>query len=130
MRAIANDNANLRCLQLPSAQIVEDPSILLTAQPQHVIFCTTLLNYLDDKDANGLVRGLYDLLLPGGTLALCNARAPNDYFWDAEFVSGWSLNYRTTVEMTGLTRGLSSDASVHVDTDTSETQLCLVVRKP
>ena len=44
--------------------------------------------------AAGAVTGL-----PSGLLAIGNALAPNHWFWTTEFISDWTLLYRTREEM-------------------------------
>jgi hypothetical protein len=73
--------------------------------------------------------GLFELLAPGGLMAIGNARAPNSFFWAAEFVADWTLFYRTESEMIELAALLPESAELSVISDRSGAYYFLLVRK-
>jgi uncharacterized protein (DUF2126 family) len=65
-----------------------------------LIYSVGLLDYLTDRRAASLVRRLYDLVIPGGLLIIGNMNeTPLSNLWPMEFITDWSLYYRTDAQM-------------------------------
>lgn len=95
LRAIAARGASCsaQCLYLSFEQLIKDP-LAIRGDPQDLIYCVGLFDYLSERRAQALASALRERLRPGGLLALGNALAPNDHFWLCEFVLDWTLLYR------------------------------------
>jgi len=76
----------LNLLNLSFVQLLSEGVPLQDPGSQHLIFSAGFFDYLRDGRAQTLLRGLYDLLAPGGLLAVGNAVAPNEFFWNMEFL--------------------------------------------
>lgn len=95
LRGIAAREAacSAHCLYLSFEQLIRDP-LAIRGEPQDLIYCVGLFDYLSERRAQALTAALYERLRPGGLLAIGNALAPNDHFWLGEFVLDWTLIYR------------------------------------
>jgi len=75
------------------------------------------------------VETLYDRLAPGGQLLIGNMKAgPDSTLWPVEFITDWSLNYRTPREMLELGADLSQ-ASLEVLPEYTDRVCVLSVKK-
>ena len=122
-------NGHLNLLNLSFVQLLSEGLPLQTAGTQDFIFSVGMFDYLRESRAKNLLRGLFELLAPGGLIAIGNARAPNSFFWAAEFVADWTLLYRTEDEMVGLAALLPESAELSVESDESGAYYFLLVRK-
>jgi SAM-dependent methyltransferase len=119
----------LHCLHLSFMQMLRDPAIVATLEPQHLIFSTGFFDYLRENQAQILLRVLYEQLLPGGLLVIGNALGPNDHFWSPEFIVDWTLLYRTRDEMRRLATRLPETAEVDVVAEPGNAYYFLLVRR-
>lgn len=126
----ANTGDRLQCLNMSFVQILADPHLMPLSDKQHLIFSTGLFDYLSERRSQSLIAGLYDLLAPGGLLAIANAARPNQYFWSPEFVLDWTLLYRTEREMLRLGDTLPPEAERKVAIESGKAYYFLLVRKP
>jgi SAM-dependent methyltransferase len=122
-------NGHLNLLNLSFVQMLSEGLPLQTSGTQDFIFSVGLFDYLRESRAQSLLKGLFDLLAPGGLIAVGNARAPNKFFWAAEFLADWTLLYRTETEMLGLAALLPERAELSVISDESGAYYFLLVRK-
>ena len=120
----------IKCLNLSFGQLLADTSQLKGAPAQDFVYCVGLFDYLKEETAQPLVKALYDLLRPGGLVAVGNARGPNTHFWSLEFVLDWSLLYRSKEDMLKLAKLVPAEAQVEVTLEPSEAYYFLLVRKP
>jgi len=123
-------NCNLNLLNLSFIQMLSEGLPLRDPGSQNFIFSTGLIDYVRKSRAQTLLRGIYDLLAPGGLMAIGNALSPNNFFWAAELYTDWSLIYRTRDEMQDLARLLPDEAQVEMTLDPAEAYYFLLVRKP
>ncbi len=123
-------SAQLHLLNLSFMQLLTEGLPMQWAEPQHMIVSAGLFDYLREGRAQALIRGLYDLLAPGGLLAVGNAIAPQPMFWSAEFLVDWTLLYRTREEMVNLARLIPDDAEVDVIVEPGNAYYFLLVRRP
>jgi len=131
VRALSRAGARgaLQCLHLSFVQMLRDASILASLEPQHFIFSTGFFDYLRENQAQVVLRGLYERLVPGGLLVIGNALGPNDHFWSAEFILDWTLLYRTRDEMRRLAARLPETAEVDVAVEPGNAYYFLLVRR-
>jgi len=122
-------HGRLDLLNLSFSQMLSDGLPLRGAEPQHFVFSTGLFDYVSEAKAKSLVKHLYDLLAPGGLLAVGNAVAPNEIFWATEFLVDWTLLFRTRKEMLELTAVLPEGAEKNVVEEPSGAYHFLLVRK-
>jgi SAM-dependent methyltransferase len=122
--------AQLHLLNLSFMQLLTEGLPLQWAEPQDMIVSAGLFDYLREARAQALIRGLYDLLAPGGLLAVGNAIAPQPMFWSAEFLVDWTLLYRTREEMFNLARLIPDEAEIDVIVEPGNAYYFLLVRRP
>jgi hypothetical protein len=72
---------------------------------------------------------MYEVLEVGGIIAIGNAVAPNEFFWEPEFVMDWTMLYRTRDEMSRLAALLPASAEVDVLLEPGGAYHFLLVRK-
>jgi extracellular factor (EF) 3-hydroxypalmitic acid methyl ester biosynthesis protein len=96
---------------------------------QDLIYSVGLIDYLADRRATGLVRRLYANLAPGGLLVIGNMNdTPMSNLWPMEFVTDWSLYYRSEMQMIAWTEGLHP-AKVWTETERTERVRLLFVQR-
>jgi SAM-dependent methyltransferase len=122
-------NGHLNLLNLSFVQMLSEGIPLQGASSQDLIFSVGLFDYLRESRAQTLLTALYELLAPGGVLAVGNAIAPNDFFWAAEFLADWTLLYRSKQEMLDLAALIPPTAEVSVVMEPSHAYHFLLVRK-
>ncbi|HRI07075.1 MAG TPA: class I SAM-dependent methyltransferase family protein, partial [Nannocystaceae bacterium] len=130
IRGIAARGAacSAQCLYLSFEQLVRDP-MAIRGEPQDLIYCVGLFDYLSERRAQALVSALRERLRPGGLLAVGNARAPNDHFWLGEFVLDWSLIYRDEAALRRFALGVDPSA-LEVRHEPSRAYDFLLLREP
>lgn len=130
LRAIARREArcSAQCLYLSFEQLLRDAQAI-AGEPQDLIYCVGMFDYLSERRAQALLAALYGRLAPGGALTIGNARAPNDHSWLAEFVLDWTLLYRDEAALRRLAAGVSP-ASLAIRHEASHAYDFLVIRKP
>ncbi|HOC43928.1 MAG TPA: class I SAM-dependent methyltransferase family protein [Thermoanaerobaculales bacterium] len=121
--------ARLNLLNLSFVQLLSEGVPLQDPGSQHLIFSAGFFDYLREGRAQTLLKGLFDLLAPGGMLAIGNAVAPNEFFWNMEFLVDWTLYYRSRQEMLGLASLLPDTAEREVLVEPSGGYHFLLVRK-
>jgi extracellular factor (EF) 3-hydroxypalmitic acid methyl ester biosynthesis protein len=122
-------NGQLNLLNLSFAQMISEGLPLKEPGSQQLIFATGLFDYIRESRAQDIVRAMYDLLEVGGLISIGNAIAPNDFFWEPEFVMDWTMFYRTRDEMTRLAELLPQNAHVEVVTEPGGAYFFLMIRK-
>lgn len=80
---------------------------------QHMVYAFGIYDYLSDRIAHRFTKDLYDLLLPGGKLILCNISAEHEshrgYY---ELLGEWNMVHRTKEAMAEWTTQLGPTAQV------------------
>ena len=95
-----------------------------------MIYSLGLYDYLSARRAKALTRDLYEQVKPGGKLILANVRKGRESCeWPLEFVTDWSLIYRTEADMLELIDGLDV-RNVSIDIDSTKCIYLMVVDKP
>jgi len=122
--------AKVQCLQASFAQLLKAGALFRALPPQDAIYSLGLYDYLSARRARALTRDLYEQVKPGGKLILANVRKGRESCeWPLEFVTDWSLIYRTEEDMLALIEGLDV-ANVTVEVDSTKCIYLMVVDKP
>lgn len=95
-----------------------------------IIYSSGLVDYLNPLLAQRFVKRLYEYVKPGGQVIIGNVNElPTGMIWPLEFLTDWSLYFRTEEEM----RAIASDipgAKVSVVSDPMKAIYFLIVEKP
>ena len=122
--------AKVQCLQASFAQLLKAGALFKSLPPQDVIYSLGLYDYLSARRARALTHDLYAQVKPGGQLILANVKKGREACeWPLEFVTDWSLVYRTESDMLALIDGLDI-ANVTVEVDSTKCIYLMVVDKP
>lgn len=122
--------ARVQCLQASFAQLLKAGALFRTLPPQDVIYSLGLYDYLSARRAKALTRDLYEQVKPGGKLILANVKKGRESCeWPLEFVTDWSLIYRTEQDMLDLLEGLDV-ANVTIEVDSTKCIYLMVADKP
>jgi hypothetical protein len=125
----SEERCRLNCLHISFVDLLRGNSVMQNLPPQDLIYSVGLLDYLTDRRASGLVRRLFELLIPGGLLIVGNMNeTPLSNLWPMEFITDWSLYYRTEQQMLAWTGGLDP-AAAWTDTETTGRVRLLYMRK-
>jgi SAM-dependent methyltransferase len=122
-------DVHLNLLNLSFVQMISEGLPLREPNSQHVIFATGLFDYIRESRAQHLIRAMYEVLEVGGIIAIGNAVAPNEFFWEPEFVMDWTMLYRTRDEMSRLAALLPASAEVDVALEPGGAYYFLLIRK-
>ncbi|HEX9159257.1 MAG TPA: class I SAM-dependent methyltransferase, partial [Rhizomicrobium sp.] len=121
--------SRLNCLHISFTDLLRGNSEMKHLPPQDLIYSVGLLDYLTDRRAASLVRRLFELLVPGGLLIIGNMNeTPLSNLWPMEFITDWSLHYRSEQQMLAWVEGLDP-AGAWTDTETTGRVRLLYVRK-
>jgi 2-polyprenyl-3-methyl-5-hydroxy-6-metoxy-1,4-benzoquinol methylase len=100
-------HCRVNCLHMSFTDILRGTSGLSALPQQDLIYSVGLLDYLTDRRAASLVRRLFDLIVPGGLLIIGNMNETAlSNLWPMEFLTDWSLYYRTDAQMLAWAEGL------------------------
>lgn len=125
----SGDRCRLNCLHISFVDLLRGNSEMQNVPPQDLVYSVGLLDYLTDRRAAGLVRRLFELLIPGGLLIVGNMNeTPLSNLWPMEFITDWSLHYRTEQQMLSWAEGLDP-AAAWTDTETTGRVRLLYLRK-
>jgi len=125
----AAGQARMQCLNMSFTDILRGTGALGSLPPQDLIYSVGLIDYLVDRRANSLVHRLYETLAPGGLLIIGNMNETNlSNLWPMEFITDWSLFYRSDAQMLAWTDGLAGKA--WTETERTDRVRMLFVRKP
>ncbi len=122
--------AAIRCLHASFTQMMKADDLIGEIPRQDLIYTMGLLDYLTDRRARDLVAVLYRRLAPGGLLAIGNMKdTPIGNLWPLEFISDWSLNYRTETQMREMAAGLDP-AALTIEEDPTGRVYIMYLRAP
>lgn len=125
----SDGRSRLNCLHISFTDLLRGNGELKNLPPQDLIYSVGLLDYLTDRRAAGLVRRLFEILVPGGLLIIGNMNeTPLSNLWPMEFITDWSLHYRNEQQMLAWTEGLDP-AGAWTDTEPTGRVRLLYVRK-
>lgn len=127
-KVACGDHVEVECKFASFGQMLKNPELLQEMAGQDLVYSAGLFDYLPTKIAQSLIRALYSCLNPGATLIVGNLKAPTDGIWSAEFVTDWSMIYRTKEDMEELVGGVSHEYEVRLE-PTGYTYL-LYIKKP
>lgn len=122
--------AKLQCLQASFAQLLKAGALFKTLPPQDVIYSLGLFDYLSHRRARALAHDLYAQVAPGGKLIIANVKQGRETCqWPLEFVTDWSLIYRSEADMRAMYEGLDIQ-NVEVIEDATKCVYMIVGDKP
>tara|TARA_R110000824_G_scaffold366730_2_gene555524 strand:- start:24968 stop:26419 length:1452 start_codon:yes stop_codon:yes gene_type:complete len=122
--------AKLQCFQASFAQLLKAGALFKTLPPQDVIYSLGLFDYLSHRRARALAHDLYAQVAPGGKLIIANVKTGRETCqWPLEFVTDWSLVYRTEQDMRDMFEGLDIQ-NVQVVEDSTKCVFMIMGDKP
>lgn len=122
---------SVHCLEASFIQLMKAGQLFRKMPPQDLIYSVGLTDYLSDRRARALIGALYDQLAPGGRLLVANlSDSPKGTLWPAEFVSDWTLVYRTEDEFRALADGVTSAAKIDMSKDSTGNVYLMSIGKP
>ena len=122
--------ARVQCLNLSFTDILRGTGSLASLPPQDMIYSVGLIDYLADRRAQSLVRRLYDTLASGGLMIIGNMNdTALSNLWPMEFITDWSLYYRSDADMLAWAQGLNP-AMAWTETESTDRVRLLFVVKP
>jgi extracellular factor (EF) 3-hydroxypalmitic acid methyl ester biosynthesis protein len=95
-----------------------------------IVYCAGLLDYLTDPVSKRLLETLYDLVAPGGLLAITQVHDSNPSRNWMEYVLDWHLIYRNAQQLTALAPDTTSPEQITVRSAGAGVNVFLEVRKP
>jgi hypothetical protein len=123
-------HAHVQCLNLSFIDILRSAGTFGNLPPQDLIYSVGLFDYLADRRVRSIVQRFYGLLAPGGMMIVGNMNeAPLSNLWPMEFITDWSLYYRTDADMLGWVEGLNC-AKAWTTTDPTDRVRLLYIQKP
>lgn len=125
----SEERCRFNCLHISFTDVLRGFGGMEAPPPQDLVYSVGLLDYLGDRRAASLVRRFYELLGPGGLLIVGNMNeTPLSNLWPMEFITDWSLHYRSEAQMMAWTEGLDP-ANAWTDTECTGRVRLLYVRK-
>lgn len=122
--------AKVQCIQASFAQLLKAGALFKTLPPQDIIYSLGLYDYLSARRARALTHDLYAQVAPGGKLILANVKKGRESCeWPLEFVTDWSLIYRTEQDMLDMISGLDY-TNVRIEIDPTQCIYLMEVDKP
>lgn len=124
------DRLNLNALNISFRDMLSPSREASSFMNNDIIYSSGLVDYLNPLLAQRFVKRLYDYVKPGGQVIIGNVNElPTGMIWPLEFVTDWSLYFRTEDEMRAIAQNIP-DASVSVVSDPMEAIYFLIVEKP
>lgn len=122
-------HAAVQCLHLSFVDMLRNGGTFQNLPPQDLIYSLGLLDYLTDRRVQSIVQRLYGSLAPGGVMVVGNMNeTPMSALWPMEFISDWTLYYRTDAQMLGWTERLNP-VKAWTDTDSTGRVRLLHIQK-
>jgi hypothetical protein len=122
------DQARVQCWHASFRELMKAGDLFERLPPQDVIYSVGLLDYLRDSRAKGLIKTLFNYVAPGGVLVVANVKTGGLSMWPSEYITDWSMIYRTADQVRDLVDGLP--ANVQIEEDELGEILFLTIRKP
>ncbi len=125
-----NGQAKVNCLQTSFIELIKPGPVFDALPPQDLIYTVGLIDYLNARRTRDLVTALYNKLTPGGTLIVANmAATPKSNLWPMEFITDWSVLYRTQQDMSDLAAGCG-DAEIKIGLEETGRVWMMWLKKP
>ena len=120
----------IQCLETSFAKLLKAGELFKSMPPQDMIYSLGLFDYLSARRAKALTRDLYEQVVPGGQLIIANVKTGRETcMWPLEFVTDWSLVYRTEGDMRAMAEGLDI-AGLTIAEDPTKCVYVMVIDKP
>ena len=124
------ERLNLNALNISFRDMLSPSRDAASFMDNDIIYSSGLVDYLNPLLAQRFVRRLYEYVKPGGQVIIGNVNdAPTGMIWPLEFVTDWSLYFRTEDDMRAIAQDIPG-ASVSVISDPMKAIYFLVVEKP
>ncbi|HEY3636960.1 MAG TPA: hypothetical protein VGK90_02325 [Rhizomicrobium sp.] len=125
----SENRCRLNCMHISFTDVLRGTGGMDTLPPQDLIYSVGLLDYLTDRRAASLVKRLYELVAPGGMLIIGNMNeTPLSNLWPMEFITDWSLHYRSEPQMLAWANGLDPE-NAWTETECTGRVRMLYIRK-
>lgn len=129
-RLKATYDVECRALNASFKEMLDPTPIAAQAGDSTVIYSAGLVDYLNPLLARRLVRKLYDLIEPGGSVIIGNVNDKNTgMMWPSEYVVDWTLFFRSKDEMIDMASDIPN-AKVSIETDALDAINFLILKKP
>ena len=130
LRLDGNERLNLNALNISFREMLTQSSTRESFMENDIIYSSGFVDYLNPLLARRFVKRLYDYVRPGGQVIIGNVNErPTGMMWALEYVTDWSLYFRTEEQMHAIAEGISG-AKVSVVPDQYNAIYFLVVEKP
>ena len=96
---------------------------------RHLVYAFGLFDYFEMPSANRLVKGLWAMVAPGGTLIVTNAHPANPTRLWMEWGGDWFLKYKDESQMPALLDGLECVANSRYSSDSRHVYQFLEIQK-
>lgn len=124
------ERLNLNALNISFRDMLSPSRDAASFMDNDIIYSSGLVDYLNPLLAQRFVKRLYEYVKPGGQVIIGNVNdAPTGMIWPLEFVTDWSLYFRTEDDMRAIAQDIPG-ASVSVISDPMKAIYFLVVEKP
>src|SRR6266550_1208323 len=121
--------ARVQGMNMSFTDILRGTGALGSLPPQDLTYSVGLIDYLAVRRARALVARLYEPLAPGGLLIIGNMNDTGlSNLWPMEFITDWTLYYRSDAQMLAWTEGLDP-AKAWTELESTERVRLLFVRK-
>lgn len=129
-RLMAGKPATVTALNMSFTEMLSPAQGMVNLPPQDVYYSLGLVDYLSLPLAVKFTSRLYDALQPGGKVIIANVNnLSTGITWQAEYVTDWTLYFRSKDEMLAMAQGVP-DAKVEIVEDEIRSVYFLVVTKP
>ncbi len=122
-------NAPLSSIGSPWAAARQE-TVLADLGPMDAVFSTGLFDYLDDAFAAKLTGRLYQLVRPGGWVAIGNMDYANPNRWVMEHLLDWWLIFRSQDEMRAFVKAGAPDAVISMRFEPTGINPFVVLTRP
>ncbi len=120
----------INALNISFKEMLNPSSLADVFGDKDIIYSAGLVDYLNPLLAQRFLKRIYQYLKPGGKLIIGNLNdLESGMIWPCEYVTDWSLYFRSEAEMYAMAGGISG-ASITVHPDESNAVYFLVVEKP
>jgi extracellular factor (EF) 3-hydroxypalmitic acid methyl ester biosynthesis protein len=126
----ARTGARLRFIRESVRRLLTTRGLGRALGERELVYSAGLFDYLNDRTFGALLKSLYDVLVPGGLLAVGNVARDNPSRWAMEYFGDWFLIHRAREDLEVLGAALvPAPAGVAVESEPLGVNLFLVVRR-
>ena len=111
-------------------RLAQQETVLADLGPMDAVFSTGLFDYLDDRFAAKLTGRLYQLVRPGGWVAIGNMDYANPNRWVMEHLLDWWLIFRSQDEMRAFAQAGAPNAEISMRFESTGINPFVVLTRP